>query len=163
MIEQIKKAYPPKSFTVVSTVEEYYQIVDHGFHENLSRFVSMIDGNEDEYKLPTPYVFFFIEKQVLDDYFHGSVRVSPEYAREEFTYLASSQDYYFQRAIIESKAYYWALAFQRIYPNSFKVYFENDIYIAFMLKQNPFNLYNLQIDYLGSGLKNIERGNNDGK
>lgn len=152
LVKQIRKNYKSKTFTIVSPVEELYQVIDYGYHENLSKFVNMVNGKEKEYKIPTQYIFFFIEKRVLDDYYYGSVDVSPEYAREEFIYFASSQDYYFQRAVLESKAYYWALEFQKMYPNSFKIYFENDIYVAYVLKQNPYSLYNLQIDYLPKGV-----------
>ncbi|HZJ76771.1 MAG TPA: hypothetical protein VFC70_03575 [Oscillospiraceae bacterium] len=151
LVKHIRKTYKPRTFTIVSPVEEYYQVIDYGYHENISKFVNMVSGNEKEYKIPTQYVFFFIEKRILDDYYYGSVDVSPEYAQKDFIYFASAQDYYFQRAILESKAYYWALEFQKMYPNSFKVYFENDIYIAYILEQNPFSLYNLQIDYLPKG------------
>lgn len=151
LVKHIRKTYDPWTFTIISPVEEYYQVVDYGYHENISKFVNMASSQEEEYKIPTPYVFLFIEKKVLDDYYYGSAEVSLDYAMKDFIYFGSNQDYYFQRAVLESKAYYWALAFMKIYPNSFKVYFENDIYIAYVLEQNPFHLYNLQIDYLPKG------------
>ena len=148
LIKHIKEEFANHTYTIVATSDEYYQVLDYGYHENLSKFVNMVDGNEEEYKIPTQYVFFFIEKTVLQDYYYGQVDVSPEYANMDFVYIASSQDYYYQRAIIESKAYYWAQRMLTLYPSDFTIYYEDDIYIAYLLKQNPYYLYNLQIDYL---------------
>ncbi len=148
LTRHIRETYDTNTFTVVSTTDEYYEVADHGYHVNISKFINMVNGNETEFKIPTPYVFFFIEKHVLQDYYYGSVDVSPELASKKFVYYASSQDYYFQRAVLESQAYYWALAFIKMYPNSFKVYYEDDLYVAYVLVQNPYHLYNFQIAYL---------------
>lgn len=144
----IRETYGKDTFTVVSTNDERYEVIDNGYHTNISEFMNMVNGNEKEFKIPTKYVFFLIEKRVLSDYYYGNVNVSPELASKKFIYYASNQDYYFQRAVLESQAYYWAMAFMKEYPNSFKVYFEDDVYIAFVLEQNPYNLYNFQINYL---------------
>lgn len=149
LTKKIRQQYPKGSFTIVSTTDEYYQVVDYGYHENLSKFMNMVNGNEAYYTIPTEYVFFFIEKKVLDDFYFGSVEVSPEYAQKDFVYMASTQDYYFQRAVLESQAYYWARSFAKIYPDSFKIIFEDSIYICYMAKQNPYSLYDFRIDYLG--------------
>ncbi len=108
----------------------------------------MISKNEDEFYFTTDYVFFFIEKVLLQDYNHGKVNVSLEYAQNDFAYMGDIQDYYFQRAVIQSRAYYWAKAFHKAYPKNFKIYFENDIYIVYLMEQNTYSPYNLQIDYL---------------
>ena len=151
LLKHIRQDFKNHSYTIVATSEEYYQVLDYGYHENLSKFVNMVDGNEEAFKFPTPYVFFFIEKKVMQDYYYGSVEVKPEYAAKEFVYIASSQDYYFQRAVLESKAYFWAKRFAEIYAADFQVYFEDDIYIVYLLKQNPYFLYDFQINYLPEG------------
>jgi hypothetical protein len=66
------------------------------------------------------------------------------------------QDYYYQRAVIESKAYFWAKKFHEMYPKNFKVYFENDIYIVYLMEQNTYFPYDLQIDYLEDYKDTIE-------
>lgn len=152
LVKEIRKEYKPWTYTIVSTGEEYYQVLDYGYHVNISKFVNMVGGNEEEFKILSPYVFFFIEKRVFQDFYYGRVDVSRELAQKDFVYFESSQDYYFQRAVLESKAYYWALEFKKLYPNSFKVYFENEVYIVYILEQNPYNLYNLQIDFLPEGV-----------
>jgi len=148
LINYIRTHYEKDMFTVVSTTDDYYQVVDYGYHENLSKFMDMVNGNQPEFKIPTPYVFVFIEKKVLQDFYYGSVYVNKDFASMDFKYFASTQDYYFQRAILESQAYYWALAFQKLYPNQIHVFYEDDIYIAYLIRQNPYYLYDFRIDYL---------------
>jgi len=148
LIRNIRQEYPHNSFTVISTTDERYQVMDYGYHENLSKFMDMVNGNEAEYKIPTQYVFVFIEKTVLQDYYYGRVDVSPEYANKEFVYMADNQDYYYQRAVLESMAYYWAQRLMELYPNTMRVYYEDDIYIAYLIEQNPYYLYDFQVDYL---------------
>jgi hypothetical protein len=156
LTRNIKKSYEKLSYTVVSPTEEYYDVVDYGRKTELSEFIDMVDGNQTAFTFPTRYVFFFIEKKVLQDYTYGSVNVSLKYAAMDLIYLKSSQDYFFQRAIIESKAYYWAQKMLQVYPRNFKVYFEDDIYVAYILEQNTYNPYNLQIDYLSDHVDEIK-------
>lgn len=148
LLRNIRKDYDDFTYTVVSPTEEYYTVIDYGYHTQLSEFVNMVNGGQEEFTFPTRYVFFFIEKLVLQDYTYGSVWVDPKYAAMEFIYLNNSQDYYFQRAIIESQAYYWAQKMLEIYPHSFKVFYEDDIYVAYILEQNTYSPYSLQVDYL---------------
>lgn len=133
---------------IVSPTEEYYDVIDYGRHTQLSKFINMVNKNEEKFTFTTDYVFFFIEKVVLKDYNYGSVSVNEQYAAEEFVYMGDTQDYYYQRAVIESQAYYWAKAFEKTYPRNFKVYYENDIYVVYIMEQNTYYPYELQIDYL---------------
>lgn len=148
LLRHIRQSYENKTYTIVSPTEEYYDVIDYGYHTQLSKFMDMVNGNQQEFVFPTKYVFFFIEKRVLQDYTYGSVAVGLKYAAKNLIYLENSQDYYFQRAIIESQAYYWAQKLQQVYPLNFRVYYEDDIYISYILEQNIYSPYNLQIDYL---------------
>ncbi len=148
VLRQIKQEYPKNSFTVVSPTEEFYEVLDYGYHTELSEFINMVDGGMDMYTFPTQYVFFFIEKQVMHDFFLGTGNmVSPDRALDKFVYLASDQDYYYQRVALESKAYYWAQECREMYPNLFRTFFENDIYVVYILEQNSYYPLNLKIDY----------------
>ncbi len=151
VLRNIKKDYAKNDFTIVATTDEYYEVINHGRHTELSRFVNMLDKHEDAFTFPTRYVFFFIEKLVLNDYNYGNVRVDKEYAKREFVFLKDIQDYYFQRAIIQSKAYYWAESFAKLYPRNFKIFFEDDIYIVYRMEQNTYSPFKMQIDYLNNG------------
>lgn len=147
VLRHIKKSYDKFDFTVVATTDEYLEVINHGRHTEISKFINMIDENEEEFVFPTKYVFFFIEKTVINDYNYGQVEVNQQYANMDFIFLQDAQDYYFQRAIIESKAYYWAKEFERLYPRNFKIFFEDDIYIVYRLEQNTYSPFRLQIDY----------------
>lgn len=136
IMRQIQKDFPDFQYTIVSPTDEYYVAVEKGFHTELSEVVAMIDGNYPNFTFPTKYIFFFIEKYTLQDYFHGRDYVSLEYANLPFLYQASTQDYYYQRNILESKAYYWAKKYAQLYPNNMTVYYEDDIYIAYVLTQD---------------------------
>lgn len=160
VLRNIRKNYRKHSYTIVSPTDEYYDVIDHGRHTEISQFVNMISKNEDKFTFTTDYVFFFIEKLVLHDQYYGRVRVAPEYAHKNFAYMANYQDYNFQRAVIESKAYYWAEKFRKMYPQNFKVYFENDIYVVYLMEQNTYYPYDLQIDYL-EDLKDLTYIKND--
>lgn len=151
LIRNIAKDFDKYSYTIVSTTDERFEVINHGRHTELSKFVNMVDGNEESFNFTTEYVFFFIEKVLLQDYNYGRVEVDYKYAAMDFIFLGDVQDYYFQRAIIESKAYYWAKSFKKIYPNSFKTYYEDDIYIVYLMQQNTYYPYEIQIDYLSKG------------
>lgn len=147
-LRNIKKTYPKDTYTIVSPTEEYYDVLDYGYHTQLAQFMDMVNGNQKLFTFPTKYVFFFIEKHVLNDYIYGYVDVNLKYAAKNFAYLGDVQDYYYQRAVIESQAYYWAQEFKKRYPDNFKVYFEDDIYVVYMMQQNVYSPYDPQIDYL---------------
>ncbi len=148
VLRHIKQSYKQNTYTIVSPTDEYYDVVDHGRHTELSHFMNMVNGKEESFVFTTDYVFFFIEKTVLQDYNYGPVQVDLKYAKKEFVYMADVQDYYFQRAVLESQAYYWAKAFASRYPRNFKVFFEDDIFIVYRMEQNTYSPYDMQIDYL---------------
>ena len=148
LLRNIKQSYAKHSYTVVSTTDELYDVIDYGYHTQLSEFMNMVNGKQAVFTFPTEYVFFFIEKRVLLDHYFGPVEVDPQYAAMEFVYFADNQDYFYQRAVLESQAYYWAQKIRQIYPDKFTVYFEDDIYVAYILEQNTYRPYNLRVDYL---------------
>lgn len=152
LISRIRRDYPDFSYTIVSPTDELYAMRDHGSHYELSEFVAMVEGKRPPVKFEDEYVFFFIEKYTLQDQQYGSAFVSPDYARQKFTYTGTTQDYYFQRNVLQSKAYCWAQAFSQMYPNQVSVYFENDIYICYIVHQNRNSPLDMRIDYL-SGLE----------
>lgn len=150
LIDRIQKEYPEYDYTIISPTDEYYAVVEHGYHTELSEFVAMVDGKYPAFKIPTQYVFFFIEKYTLQDYFDGRAFINEEMAARDFIYQASTQDYYYQRNVIQSKAYYWAQAYQKMYPHQMRVYFEDDIYICYVLIQNKNSPLDMRIDYLAA-------------
>lgn len=150
VLRKIRNEFPDFTYIVVSPTDEYYDVVDHAYHTELSEFMYMVDGGKEEFVFQSEYVFFFVEKKVLKDNFRGSVEVSPEYAKDKFIFTGVTQDYSYQRATLESKAYYWAEEFKRIYPNNVTDYFEDDIYKVYLLRQNPKYPFSAKIDYLST-------------
>lgn len=157
ILRHIKKSFDKYSYTVVSTTDEYYEVLDHGYHTQLSEFVNMVNLKQQAFTFPTEYVFFFVEKRVLLDHFYGPVEVGLQYAAKEFVYLADTKDYYYQRAVLESQAYYWAKKYRSLYPHRFRVYYEDDIYVAYILEQNIYNTYDLRVDYLADYREEIAK------
>lgn len=148
IITQIKKDYPDFSYSIISPTDELYAMRDHGSHFELSEFISMVEGNRPLVKFEDEYVFVFIEKYTLQDQQFGADWVSPEYAQMNFVFTGTTQDYYYQRNIVQSKAYYWGEAFAKMYPNQVSVYYENDIYICYLIHQNRNSPLDMRIDYL---------------
>jgi hypothetical protein len=77
-------------------------------------------------------------------------------AAMDFRFYADEKIYDYERAIIESQAYYWAKKFEQIYPQTFRIFYEDDIYIAYILEQNIYHPYDLQVDYLEDYAEEIE-------
>lgn len=57
------------------------------------------------------------------------------------------------RYTVMSRLYYWALAFQSMYPNEMRVYYETTDFVCFEIDQNPYRLFDLSIDYYGYNSK----------
>lgn len=58
--ESIMSKFPQYSYTIVSTSDEIYQVIQCGRHEELLTFLQEIEKND--YTLPTEYVFLYVEK-----------------------------------------------------------------------------------------------------
>lgn len=56
----ITETMPKYSYTVVSPTDELYQMIQYGWHEELITFANKVQGFE--YRLPSEYVFIYIEK-----------------------------------------------------------------------------------------------------
>jgi len=148
--KNIRETFPEKSFTIVSPTDDYYAVVDEGFHTELSELMYMIDGGKKEFTIPSEYVFFIVEKIAYSKNESGRQYVNPQLAAQDMIYTASIQDYQQHRLHIESKAYYWGRAMLKEYPNNFSVYFEDDAVVVYMLRQNTYYPFSLRIDYKSS-------------
>ena len=170
--EQIVKNLPKESYTIVSSTDELYQIIGHGYHEELINFIN--ESEEISYTLPTNYIFIYIEKNpvVRNSYnvFDGpewladvdrstaygvGTSIGNAYAKGQisegmanvyFGKFPLSIDVYgvlWQKILLNSKAYVWCQKFNAMYPNELHVYYEDDDFLCYYLKQNPRNLYEL--------------------
>lgn len=170
IIENFQK----NKYTIVSPVDELYQVAPYGRHEELLTFVQEIQ--EEDYKLPTEYVFLFIEKESIEyaqlHLFQGpswlastkyserypnisvhpdvaSWKISEEKARDDILLFEYSSDSYLKpesRVILESKAYLWCQNFSKLHPFKVHVYYEDENFVCYYFEQNPYALYDLAIE-----------------
>lgn len=166
--------FPKNKYTIVSPVDELYQVIEYGRHEELLTFVQEIQ--KEDYTLPTEYVFLFIEKKPIQyaqlhfvdgpswlgsskytDAFpqfrvHPDVpagEISKEAAKKDilqFALLSHSYTDLESRTILESKAYLWCQNFSKVHPFEMNVYYEDGNFVCYYFKQNPFALYDLAIE-----------------
>lgn len=174
LVEQINHAYPENTYTIVSPTDELYQVIQYGRHTDLYEFMNHIKYDE-EYYLPTEYVFVFAEKNPLQygqsHFFRGpvwlaqqiypalypsyvsqcpdinSTVVSAETAAELYhTTLAwPIYTHLENRVILESRAYFWCHDFARLYTYETEVYYEDEDIICYRIHQNPQRLFNMVI------------------
>ena len=170
--DRIVRTMPKNSFTIVSTVDELYQLIGSGYHEELVTFVN--ECVENQYIIPTEYVFIYIEKKPLqyaqshffegpswlaeekyaayyNDYVsqcpeisHGDI--SPEFAKPPFFRFPASSGMYSDlasRMILESRINSWCTEFSQLYPGELHTYYEDDDFVCYYFKQNPACLYQL--------------------
>ena len=79
-----------------------------------------------------------------DNIEHGEI--SEELVGESLTIMGKASDAYSiigNRRILESEMYYWCQEFKTRFPYELKVYYEDEDFICYVVKQNPEHLYNL--------------------
>ena len=174
LTKEIISRTPKFKYTIISTTDELYQVIEDGYHEEWIDFTEKY--GKASYTLPTPYLFFFIEKHPIryaqnnfasgpewladekyaplyhgtgsqyPDILHG--QISEEDAAKPLTYGKKRSDTassLSNRIILESKAYEWYKKFSDIYPNDGEVIYEDDDYICYCVHQNDFSLFSLGI------------------
>lgn len=174
VVNSIVDNFPEEKYTIVSPVDELYQVAQYGYHEELLTFIQEI--SKEDYKLPTEYVFLFIEKKPIEyaqlHFYQGpswlggrkyverypsisvhpntvSKEISKEYAqRDVILYARPSMSYSHieSRIILESKAYLWCQNFSKLHPFEVNVYYEDENLVCYYFKQNPYALYDLAIE-----------------
>lgn len=169
---KITKELPKYSFTIVSTVDELYQQIEYGYHEEVVNFVN--ECIESDYTIPTEYVFIYIEKHPLEyaqshffsgpewlatekypKYYSSYVSQCPDITMAEisddlakppfFVYPLSNYAYSDlpSRMVLESRLYYWCMEFSKLYPGELHTYYEDEDFVCYYFKQNPACLYQL--------------------
>ncbi len=170
---------PKDQFTIVSTESERWQITEYGFHEEYLTFLE--NYRENGYYLPTPYVFFFVEKYPLQyaqyhffngpawlavsrhqddryqDYVNGVSSLCPDMLKGEISddkaddeivipESQPSEGYKIlsNREIVESAAARYIRILRSQYPNNISVYYEDEDFVCYCLKQNPDRLIELK-------------------
>lgn len=162
---------PKKQYTILSTTDELYQVIDHGFHEELLTFQRKCANQE--YYIPTRYLFFYVEKhpiryghchfsngpawlarQIYPEKFNNSSvgdrmsggEISDEIAEKSLllgSKLSNAYTNIYNREIVESRIARYLASFEKEYPNELNVYYEDEDFICYCLEQNPDRLFNL--------------------
>jgi hypothetical protein len=140
--------YEDETWTIVSANDELRMIDGRGYHyEPITFLQEMQSGNE--IRIDTTDVFVYIEKIPLDysvGYWGSGQTVSEEGASRELPVGTGLTAYKGEnRWIVMSKMMKWAESFSRLYPYDMQVYYEDDEFICYHIKQNMYSLYNLNI------------------
>ena len=81
-----------------------------------------------------------------DDIKHS--KIAEKYVDNSLEIMGKVSDAYTNiknRRILESELYYWCQDFKKRFPNEIKVYYEDEDFICYIVKQNPEHLYDLGI------------------
>ena len=140
-------------WTICSANDENRMCYDHGFHYELINFLREMEGigSVGRINIPTPVVFFFIEKIPVDyfvDYEGSGQSISEEGACNPLPGGGGISPYQGRnRWVVMSRIYQWAETFRKLYPNEVNIYLETDDFICYRVEQNPYRLFNFAIDY----------------
>ena len=156
-------------WTVITTVDELCMVRNLGWHYEVCTLVYELADQTYGKKITIPGndLFFFIEKRPIRPYrirwndmeggykFEPEEPVSMEYASKSImdikdTLELKSEIYtnYEYRKVVMSKAYYWMQEYMKYFPSEISVFYEDDDFIAYHLRQqDPYALNNLFIDY----------------
>ena len=172
---RITETLPHNSYTIVSPVDELYQVIQYGLHEEAVNFVN--ECTKEDYTIPTEYVFLFVEKHPLgyaQSHFFGgpswlaaekypalyesnvsqcpaifTATISPELAEPPFYAFPISSAAYsdlLSRTVVESRLQKWCDSFEKLYPGELKTYYEDKNFVCYYFRQNPACLYQLAIE-----------------
>ncbi len=147
------------TWTIVSAGDETNMVIGHGYHYESIEFLNNMEyiGAHGYITIPTKYVYIFIEKVPIDyqaPYANSGQSISEAGAKmglpEKQTDPGKNDISIYQgenRWIVMSRMYYWAIAYQRMYSNEMKIYYEDDGFICYQVEQNDYRLNNFAIDY----------------
>lgn len=142
------------TWTLLSANDERQMMLDYGRHYEMITFLRELTDLEKnpEITFPTEYVYFFIEKQPIN-YAGTANGVDLKPVSEEGALTPINMEKGISAYLSENRwgtmshMYYWAQAFQKLYPNEMEVYYETGDFVCYRLHQNVECLYNLAIDY----------------
>ncbi|MGM9550817.1 MAG: hypothetical protein ACI3XA_01025 [Clostridia bacterium] len=141
------------TWTIISANDELRMIEKYGRHTETIEFLEDMEhwNRNKEVTIPTEKVYFYIEKEPINyagGYAGKIPPVSEEQAEQDLPKNKGITAYSgVKRSVTMSRMYYWAQKFLELYPNEFKVYYENERFVCYYIEQNVFSLYNFAIDY----------------
>lgn len=63
LTNRIASEYPKQRYTIISTTDEIYQVIESGWHEEILDFY--YKSKLEKYYIPTEYLFFYVEKNPI--------------------------------------------------------------------------------------------------
>lgn len=141
------------TWTIVSANDELRMVEMYGRHTETITFLEEMEywNQNKELTIPTEKVYFYIEKKPINyaGGYSGEIpEVSKEQAENPLPESSGINAYNgTDRSVTMSRMYYWAQAFQQLYPNELKVYYEDEKFVCYYIEQNVYRLYNFAIDY----------------
>lgn len=170
---EIMDSFPEHSYTIVSPTDELYHVIEKGRHEELFQFMLRTTGENytipTEYvflyveKKPIRYAQShfqtgpaWLAEEKYTQYYStnysegGAIsasEISETAAAEPLrTYSKLSQNYsnLESRTILESKAYLWFESFSALYPQETAIYYEDDDFVCYLIRQNVYRLFQLE-------------------
>lgn len=160
--ESIINEFQEKNFTVVSPMDDAYQVELYGKHQEISDFLTKCEkGN---WYIPTEYVFIYVEKKPIEYYqnfyFSGPAclavsgnseikytEISKSAAREDLSQYINARWFLYKygRTILESKAYEWCQSFAEKNPLTLKTYYEDEQFVCYYFIQDIEKPYDLAL------------------
>lgn len=173
---EVNHKFPKHDFTIISPTDDLYQAIEYGRHEEIMTLLrNMQDGTyvipteylfffvekepilyaqhhfvtgpnwlaNEKYAPLSPSSITSEGKQVI----HSEIsKESAEQNQMYFRLLSDTYKNFISRNIIESKMYYWCENLMKKYPDEMNVYYEDDQFICYVLKQNTYRLVSLEKD-----------------
>lgn len=130
------------TMTLIAPQEQYQQIIGFGYHYHLWRLMTeQTDQKIEKIEIPTKNIFIFVEKIP----FGSKQKVNLADASTVLPIISGDLTRYYSdyRNIIESKAYYWSEAFRKQYQDQVSVFYEDEVFKIYWIKQDinaPLNL-----------------------
>gem|GEM_PF-1350702 len=157
---QLIQEASPRTWTIIAPVNNISVVMNDGYHYELAKFILEQEQwtPNKQLEIPGERVYLYIEKKPLVDYGfrflesqEGITRrkpVSHQGALEELEQGLEYNDYYQSyRYVLNSKAYFWAQQFRTYFPEDVRIYYEDDEFIVYEIKQDEYARYNFAIDY----------------
>ncbi len=138
------------TWTICSANDELRMGEDFGYHHEVHTFLKDVEKLGDTViTIPTAKVYFFIEKVPIvyaRAYRGDEPEVSDEAAAEPLPGGSGITMYQGHNRLIEmSKLYRWAQAFQKLYPDDMKVYYESGNFVCYCVEQDLYRPFNFAL------------------
>ena len=173
---EVNHKFPKRNFTVVSPTDDLYQLIEYGRHEEIATLLREMEYGtyaipteylfffvEKEPLLYAQYHFVTGPNWLANEKYaslspssitsegeqviHSEIsKNSAEQELMNFGLLSDTYKDFTSRNIIESKMYYWCENLMKKFPSEMNVYYEDDQFVCYVVKQNTYRLMNLEKD-----------------